>query len=247
MNLPEKTIVIFEENKTRAELYALWLDDYDSRIATSKQAAQDQIRDGLAVAVVDEGFGDGAAQTLVEIINTEARPCQIVVIRERSADYPDIDAAQYFTKPVFEEQLKDDIGRLLYRHNYHRTLQLYHESIRKLAARGWTDDEPEQVAELREQVTTLRSRLGQYREQLSDNDVAAVRQALTVEQGEPGQQAVRSKYQPDHCPGCNERLESEEATASVERIAAYVWRCTECGEVLIENDPGRSGTHIYMR
>jgi len=252
MDVSEATVAIFEDNKTRAELYALWLEAYDVRPASSKQAAQKRIDDDLAVAVVNEGFGDGVAETLVEIIRAESQTCRVLSIRPRSSVFPEFDSEYHLKKPVFEEDLQDGVERLLYRRNYHRALRLYYRATMKLVAReradAAEDDDSDPVQNLRNRVESLKSRLHEYRERLSEDDVAAVMQSLTLdpEQSKP-KEDVSSKYWPDRCPNCKEEWANSADAATPKRIAAYVWRCTQCGDVIMENDPSHQQTHIYKQ
>lgn len=249
MNDHEATVAVFEDNKTRAELYALWLEAYDVRVASSKQTAQKQVGDELAVAVVNEEFADGAAETLVEIIRAESQLCRVLAIRPRSANFPEFESESHLTKPVFEEELQEHVETLLCRRNYHWNLQMYYRTTMTLVARERADStESEDVQQLRETIATLRSRLEQYRERLSDDDVAAVMRALTLDtEGSESKEDVSSKYWPDRCPNCKEEWADSEDAATLKRIAAYVWRCTNCGNVIMENDPSHQQTHVYKR
>jgi len=250
MDFPATTIGVFEENKTRAELYALWLDEYDVRVASSKQRAQATIDDELGVAVVSSAFADGSAESLVEIVRTESPLCRVLAVRQRTAQFPAFESADSLTKPVFEEDLRAAVECLLRRLNYQLALQLYYRTTMDLAAHdgaspGETSDS-EEAEHLRQQASTLRSRLSEYREALSDEDVAAVMRALTSDNEDTdSKEQVDSKYWPDTCTNCGEEWESEAEAASLKRIAAYVWRCTACGNVLLEGDLGRGQPNVY--
>jgi predicted RNA-binding Zn-ribbon protein involved in translation (DUF1610 family) len=250
MEFPAATVAVFEDNKTRAELYALWLEEYDVRVASSKRAAQEQIDDEIGVAVVSEVFADGVAETLVEIVRTESPLCRVLAVEPRTEASVHLDAARRLAKPVFEETLRESVETLLQRLNYQLALQLYYKTRMDLAAHTGaspTDDPPTEEAErLQERASTLQSRLEQYREHLSEEDIAAVMHDLTLDADESKEkQEVDSKYWPDACPNCGEQWETDEETNTLTRIASYVWRCTRCGNVIMENDPGQGRTHIY--
>ncbi|WP_336325341.1 response regulator receiver protein [Halovenus sp. HT40] len=249
MDESDATVAVFEDNKTRAELYALWLEAYDVRVASSKQTAQKHVDSGLAVAVVNEEFADGAAETLVEIIRAESQLCRVLAIRPRSASFPEFESESHLTKPVFEEELQEHVDQLLCRRNYHQALQLYYRARMTLVARERAEPaEDEEIQRLRETATTLQSRLEQYRERLSDDDVAAVMRALTLDaERTESKEDVDSKYWPDRCPNCKEEWADSENAGTLKRIAAYVWRCTQCGNVIMENDPSHQQTHVYKQ
>lgn len=249
MQFPVATVAVFEGNKTRAELYGLWLDEHEVRVASSKRMAQESLIETAGVAVINEGFADGAAETLAEIIKAECRACRILAIGPRNATFPEFDADNRLTKPVFEEELRENVGALLTQLNYQVGLQSYYRitlslSARERADRG-ADDSTEELEQLREQATALEARLKQYREQLSAEEVAAVKRRLTLA-GKPhgSKETVDSKYRPDECSNCSEQWDEDEEPDSLKRIAAYVWRCTNCGSVLMENDPSHRQT-IY--
>lgn len=249
MDDSDATIAVFEGNKTRAELYELWLDAYDVRVASSKQTAQQHVSGGLAVAVVNEEFADGAAETLVEIIRAESQRCRILAIRSRSATFPEFESEKQLTKPVFEEELQEYVEQLLCRRNYHKALHLYYRTRMALVARERAGSaQSEELQELRTTAETLQSQLEQYRERLSDDDVAAVMRTLTFDTDQTESKAdVSSKYSPDRCPNCKEEWASSNTAATAKRIAAYVWRCTQCGNVIMESGPSHQRIHMFNR
>lgn len=252
MEFPAATVAVFENNRTRAELYALWLEDYDVRVASSKRQAQDEIDDEIGVAVVSEEFADGAAETLVEIVQTESPLCRVLAVEPRTEASSPLDAARRLAKPVFEETLYETVKTLLQRLNYQLALQLYYKTTMDLAAHAGAapaDAPPTEEAErLHERASVLQSRLEQYREHLSDDDVAAVMRTLTLNvESADSKEQIESKYWPDSCSNCGEEWETDEETGTLTRIAAYVWRCTRCGNVMMENDPAGRQTHVYRR
>lgn len=249
MDVSEAVVGIFENNKTRAELYALWLDAYDVRVASSKQTAQKHVGDELAVAVVNEKFADGAAETLVEILRSESQLCRVLAIKPRSGVFPEFDSESSLKKPVFEEELQEQVERLLYRRNLHRTLRLYYQKrVQLIASEKKSSSESREIQELRETAVALQSTVEQYRERLSDDDVAAVMSTLSLgdDQSEP-EEENDSKYLPDRCPSCKREWRDSEDRAPVKRIAAYTWRCKECGNVIMNQDPSRQQTRIYRQ
>jgi len=154
------------------------------------------------------------------------------------------------TTPVFEETLRTTVECLLRRLNYQLALQLYYRTTMDLAAHEGASPaeapDSEAVEHLRQQASTLQSRLTEYREALSDEDVAAVMRALTIENADADdKEQIDSKYWPDKCTNCGEVWDSEADAASLKRIAAYVWRCTACGKVLLEGDSGRGQPNVY--
>lgn len=242
----EAPVAIFEENEARAELYALWLEPYDVRVAASKQAAQEHVREEPAVAVVDERFADGDAETLVDILRAESAFCRVLTLTPRSEQFPDVDAELHLSKPVFEEDLTESVERLVGRYNYHRALRLYYRTTARLAASDVAESADEEVQELRDTASSLRSQLESYREQLREEDVAAVRRSLTLAEATPkAEPDVESKYAPDKCSNCT--AEDGDDDTSLKRIAAYVWQCTGCGAITMESDPGSQNKHIYTQ
>lgn len=228
---------VFEENKTRAELYRLWLDSCEVQIAQTKRQADKIIEHELGVAVIDESFADEAVSNVVELVQSRAPACRLLATRPRSSAFPGLDADEQLVKPVFEDELVETVKRLLHQANYHLALTMYYQTVITLAPLEFddSDTDDDRYRQLTERADELRVVLAGLREDMTDDDVAAVIHSLTgpknVEIVDSAEE-VDSKYQPEVCSNCGvEWTDTGDGGPSVVQLAAHIWRCSGCGHV----------------
>lgn len=242
MDLPITTVAVFERNRTRTDLYSHWLDAYDVRSALTTSQAEDILDRTTAVAVVDQEFTDGETSKLLELIESRAPACRIVATRPRSSTFPDLDVENQLVKPVFEENLVDTVETLFCRANFHLALTLYYRTIVELAPLEFNETDEQRYTELQGRADRLRGLIFGFRRRMTDEDVAAVVESMTVPdeiENAGSTEQVDSKYQPDKCSKCGvEWTGSSESGPTVIRLAAHVWRCAECGHVQMHTDAG---------
>jgi len=243
MDLFTETVVIFEENRTRAELYKLWLDEHDVEIALTRAAADEKLDGKIGVAVLERSFADGNAETLLDIIRSRSPICRVVSTRERSSSEPELDVDHRLTKPVFSDELTEVVQRLLYQANYHLFLRLYYKTTVNLSECEMSDTETDAVEcePLRARVTRLQRLIRELRTKMASEDIVAVRRSIVFNNEQSVNEAEESqsnKYRPDACAHCGQSWD-ESATTNAEpvrRLAAYVWRCTSCGHTQMQTD-----------
>jgi hypothetical protein len=242
------TVIVFEENRTRAELYDLWLEEFDVRIAVTKRQADEKLDGNVAVAVLDLDFAD--AKTLVEIIRKRAPVCRVITTRDRSADAPDLDVAKQVVKPVFRDELDELVTRLLRRANYHLALRLYYRATVTLSHAELdtpeTDIGDEETRRLQRRVSRLQTLVRALKSEMNQEDLIAVKQSLDFENPRHHEQAP-SRYRPDKCSTCGADWDGTGEQPPVKRLGAYVWRCTECGHTQMRTGPSRQEFGSYRR
>jgi rubrerythrin len=238
-----RTVAVFGDNETRTDLYRLWLSECDVRTALTKRQADEIVDSMVGVAVIDETFADGAARKVLKLVRAETPVCRVVAIRPHSSVFPTFAVDHQLVKPVFEANLGEMVKDLLRRANYHLALRLYYRTALELAPLDFedSDTDDEQYRELAKRADELKPILATLRQEMSDEDVTAVVRAVTVpddiEEAE-GTEQLNSKYQPKQCSQCGvEWTVSEDAGASIVRLAAHVWRCGDCGHVQMYTDP----------
>lgn len=254
MDIPTSTVVIFESNETRADLYALWLEEYDVRVALTKQQAEEQLETPVAVAILDQQFADGAASTLFDIIQTRAPFCRVIATRERSVAFPDIDVEHQVVKPVFEEDLVDTVWTLLCRTNYQVALQRYYRLTTELTSLEVSDTEDtdsDRHHTLEKEAYRLHKFLLELRDELSDEDIRAVMRSISVTEQpsiDSSEEKLDSKYRPEKCSHCRQPWDlSESGDVPFARLGAYVWRCKQCGHVQMHSDPSHRQVGSYRK
>lgn len=167
-------------------------------------------------------------------------------MRDRDAGFPDLPADQDLVKPVFEE-LQELAQRLIFRANYHYALRLYYQTTSNLVYQEVNDsgDGDEELCErLVERAERLRELIGQLSATMDDEDVRAVRDAVSFEgefEQSDSSEKTDSKYRPDRCSHCRTDWEGD----TVDQLGANIWRCRSCGHVQTQTDPSHRGIGSY--
>lgn len=237
MDRPTPRVIIFEDNATRADLYAHWLDAYEVDVAVTRRQAAAAIDGSAAVAVLDEEFADGSAADVCEYLQARNKAIQVVTTaRNRNKVVPSLDVDTHLAKPVFEMDLRETVDRLARRAVYTRSLAEYFRLTMELTSAEVGESEgkdPEGTESLRERVAELKAELSELGASLDGNDVKAVLHDLT-ERAEPAAKAGEkrdSKYVPPKCPKCGVRWKDDPDSSGPVPLGSFVWRCGDCGHV----------------
>lgn len=264
VELLNDTVTIFKENQTRAELYKLWLDEFDVRIALTKSEAAKVLDGTTGVAIVGREFGDGDAPKLLEVLRARTPYCRVVVTRDRADGFPGVDPDQHLITPVFKGELRELVTRLLGQVNYRIALVEYYRAAGELASMEFVSDrsnvddgaerpDDEREAELERRVGRLKRLLGEYRGALDRDDIAAVMQSISFSSpaGERGPEPKSvSKYHPTKCSNCGRNWDvsrSSREGKGFSQLGAFVWRCVGCGHVHMQSDPSHQRVGSYER
>lgn len=245
------TVVICEENKTRAELYALWLDAYDVRTAVTEQQATEKISGTTGVAVINDQFCDGAAASVLDTIQSQTAVCRVIAMRERETTSQHLTVDHQLVKPIFEDELSEMVEMLMRRSNYHFALTHYYRTTLQLSTfETKTESEAvdtEQYERLQQRVTHLKPIIVRLQQQLTQRDLIAIQSDVSsnVEVSPKKSERVDSKYRPTSCSACDETWDqsSTDGGPNVTQLGAYVWRCGHCGHVQMGTDPNHQ--NIY--
>lgn len=251
MNPLISTILICEENKTRAELYEMWLDSYDVQIAVTEQQANEKITAETAVAIINDEFCNGAASTIIETIRSKAVVCRVIAMRERNTDCQHLTVDHELVKPIFQNELSEQVDTLMRRSNYHFAIKLYYRTTTQLTtleqnAEGQTPD-TERYERLKHQAERLKPIIVRRRDQLSQDDIIAIQQVVSSNAAvddTDSTEKLDNKRRPESCSHCEERwTRSADGTLGVTRIGAYVWLCDNCGHVQRGADPSHQNVY----
>jgi len=248
MEFPADNIVIFEGNRTRGELYALWLDEYAVDVAATKREADAALDGTVAVAVLNQRFADGAATKLLKIVRSRAPVCRVVATRERSSPFPELGVDHQLVKPVFEEELVELVERLLCRANYHLALSKYYQTNLDLSSFEINDGEPvteeDEYDQLKQRSSKLQKLVVRLAKAMEQEDIRAVKREILLERNietTESTEKLDSKYRPRSCSNCSQQWDDPQGP-TVTQLGAYVWRCGGCGHVQMAADP--SHQHI---
>lgn len=252
--LPVSTVVVCEANKTRADLFGLWLDEYEVRRALTTAQFDEAVDAGVAVLVLVDSFGDGDAASVRERARSAASHCRVLGIRQQPSDSPGSGYDRELERPVFEDDLIASVETLSYRANYHLLLDMYYRTTALLSTYEWrADDDPDdedRYERLIDRADRLQEYLNGLRPRMSDADIRAVAESFAApdvaeDDAEP---SPESKYRPDACAQCgqdwNESVDGGDAAA---KLGAYVWRCRNCGHVDMRADPNHRHVSSFRR
>jgi len=244
VKLPASAVVVCEANKMRADLYGLWLDEHGPRRALTSAQFVEAFDGGVAVVVLDDSFGDGAAATVLERVESEASHCRVLGIRERSDAGSGSPYDHQLERPVFEADLVERVETLFYWANYHLLLDRYYRTTALVSTYEWRADDDtesdERYERLRDRAERIQEYLNRLRPRMDDGDVRAVAEAIAVSDATAAdaEESVESKYRPDECAECGQDWsEPVDGGEAVAKIGAYVWRCANCGHVDMRADP----------
>jgi len=255
MELPVATVAVFEESRTRADLYALWLDDCEVRTASTTGEVDGMLDGRVTAAVVSEGFGDGAAESVLDRIRERAPMCRVVATRDRSSPFPALNADQQLVKPVFEDALTDVIETLLCRANYHLALSYYYQTTIDLSTFEITDGDADTRSDgyedLKQRASRLQGFIAKLTRAMDAEDIEAVKRDVTFAgefSPEEHAEKVDSKYRPGKCSKCGQSWDrASGGDEHVRKLGAYVWRCVDCGHVQMRADPSHRDVGTYRR
>lgn len=249
MELLTTTVLIAEDNRTRADLYALWLDDCEATVALTEQQVDSALEEPLALAVVDRAFGERDAPDILSMVQRRMPPCQVIGMRDRSEGFPDLPTDQHLVKPVFEAELQELAERLIYRANYHYALRLYYQTSSNLIYHEINDGregDEERYERLRDRIERLRGLIQGLNAAMDREDVEAVRDDVSFEdefEHSDSKEEISSKYRPDRCSRCRAEWDLD----SVVQLGANIWRCGSCGHVQMSTDPSHQDIGSYRR
>jgi len=153
------TVLAVDDEENVADSYALWLDEYDVRVAYGGEAALDAIDDDIDVVLLDRMMPDLSGDAVLARIRETGYEVRVAMLTaaEPDTDIIDMPFDEYLTKPVDDSTVRGAVERLA-------ALSEYDETVRDTYARA-------------SKVATLESELGPA--ELADNEeYAALRDSL---------------------------------------------------------------------
>lgn len=247
MEQPITGIVVCERNRTRAELYALWLKRADVTVSATTGAAVTACDKETAVVLLDQQFAGDQTRELLDELRSASPLARFVETRDQSSPLPALGVGHDLVKPIFEEDLRELVEVLLLRANYHLLLRLYYQTTALLIGLQNSEHASAVDRDRREQLEgraeRLKDAIREYQASLSADDIAAVKKAVNyqpVRRARDDGSGSRSKHRPDSCVQC---LESWDSADQAARLGAHVWRCENCGHV--QTGGGSSYQHVW--
>ena len=167
MSAEPPLVLVVEDERDLADLYATWLrDEYRVRVAYGGREAIDELDDEVDVALLDRRMPDLSGDETLDAIREEGVDCRVAMV---TAVEPDFDVVEmgfddYLVKPVSRDALKDTVENLLLRNTYDEGIQeLFALASKKALLESEKDpatlDANEEYRELSERVAELRGDL----------------------------------------------------------------------------------------
>jgi PAS domain S-box-containing protein len=231
------TVLVVEDDRELAKLYAMWLDDTSEvRIAHDGATALDVIDDAVDVVLLDRMLPDRpGAEVLAEIRASEFDPRVVVV----SAVTPDLDVVEmgfdaYLEKPADAVSLEETIERVLTRAEYDETLRelfslIERQDTLEAVKRPSVLEASDEYRLLTDRIDALQTDVESLLTDLSDEDFeVAVERLQRLAAERTGEQRYRSLT--------DDVLDSsQEATVVVDTDGTVAWANTAT-EVLLGVD-----------
>lgn len=132
----QSTVLIVEDERDLADLYAAWLaDTYSVRTAYGGEEALERMDDTVDVVLLDRQMPDLSGKVVLREIRERGYECRVAMV---TAIDPDLDIIEmgfddYLTKPVSEDDLHAVVDRLLTLVAYDDHFQEYYAVASKKA------------------------------------------------------------------------------------------------------------------
>lgn len=175
------SILIVEDEKDLADLYAMWLaDTYEVETAYGGEEALAKLDDSVDVVLLDRRMPGIDGDAVLETIRERGIACRVAIV---SAVTPDFDVLEmgfddYLTKPVTADELHDAVERMLARVDYDQVLQeLYQLTSKKAVLESEKSDAElrasDEYDELLDRITVVQNRINETTAGFDDEDFKA--------------------------------------------------------------------------
>ncbi|HMB50833.1 MAG TPA: response regulator [Natronoarchaeum rubrum] len=131
---PPVDVLIVEDEKQVAELYASWLDDrYRVSVAAGGEAALAAWDDEVDVVLLDRRMPDVSGDEVLAALRERGAECPVAIVTaiDPTVDIVEMGFDEYLVKPVDRDDLVETIERLLDRTKYRDGLQEYFANVSK--------------------------------------------------------------------------------------------------------------------
>lgn len=146
MTADQPTILIVEDERDIADLFAAWLEeDYQCRVAYGGEEALDLVDDEVDAILLDRRMPDRSGDEVLRELRDRDITCPVGMV---TAVEPDLDILEmgfddYIVKPVGGDALLTFVKDLLSVTSYERDIRRLYQLANKRAALETTKQEPE--------------------------------------------------------------------------------------------------------
>ncbi|WP_436933920.1 response regulator transcription factor [Halovenus marina] len=160
------TVLIVDDERNVADVYALRLDEYDTRVAYSGEEALEQYDETVDVVLLDRRMPDLSGREVLEQIRARNGECRVIMLTavDPGLDIIEMPFDEYLCKPIDKADLVDAIERQRAIQQYDEQVSEYLELTAKLATLESEHspqrlDEHDGIARLRERAERLKSEM----------------------------------------------------------------------------------------
>lgn len=183
------TVLVVDDERDLADLYAAWLEgDYDVVTVYGGAAAIEAVDEGLDVALIDRLMPSVTGDEVLEHIRSEGYDCRVAMVTAVEPDFDIIEMGfdEYIVKPIREDGIRELVASLVTRSRYDDQLQEFFSLASKRAAlqaqkptRELRDSQA--FAELTEELESMRSELERTTDDLSVRDLEVEMRKLNAD------------------------------------------------------------------
>lgn len=113
---PRPSVLIVEDQRELADLYATWLqDDYYTRVVHSGEDAIAELHDGIDVVLLDRRLPDIPGDEVLVTLRDRGIDCRVSMVTAVAPGFDILDLGfdDYLTKPIDREELHRTVERLV--------------------------------------------------------------------------------------------------------------------------------------
>jgi DNA-binding response OmpR family regulator len=182
MTQPDATVLVVDDEREIADLYARWLEDeYAVEVAYTGQDALDSLDESIDVVLLDRRIPDLHGDEVLERIRERDLDCWVAMVTavEPEFDILDMGFDDYLVKPVTGDALRNTVAMLVSRGAYDAALRDHFAAASKWAVLS-AQHAPEELAdspefqELEATIDDQRAQLDELMGDLTDADFQAV-------------------------------------------------------------------------
>jgi DNA-binding response OmpR family regulator len=183
------TVLVVDDERDLADLYAAWLErDYQVRTAYGGEAAIEALDGSVDVALIDRLMPEVSGDEVLEDVRGGDYECRVAMVTAVEPDFDIIEMGfdEYIVKPIRHDEITDVVESLVTRSTYDEQLQEFFALASKRAALQAQKpdhelEESDAFAELETDVEALREELDRTIERLSIRDLEVELRQLTVD------------------------------------------------------------------
>lgn len=249
---PRPGVALVDPNRRRREYVTKRIGDrFRLLLFDTPETANESIDRSVAVLLLSMEFENKEIARLVRDAKLASPHVEVAIMAKDSGDLIDVDVDhdEELISPVTWEEFTTTIDSMIRRAQYSATLQRYFQltlaaNNRRIASSAEDLADDEQYKRLESEIDRLQARLNELTEAMDSGDYESMLHRLNQDETPADSDSPRSDPSmdglPEECPNCGLGWgiwHGQQLGHGYERIAAFVWRCTDCDYVMANSDP----------